>query len=140
MDILHEMILSNRRRRRQNAYSNHASHTQPQRRKVRRSLSHHHWKRKKKLYSFTKRLCLSYFLHTNFSFLRKTIKRMCEWLENWTGPEATCFPIWKLENSKNDTFKNLVFNVINFLSSNLQCQKLVLLTFKIHRTDFLHTF
>merc|ERR1712038_433756 len=41
MDILHEMILSNRRRRRQNAYSNPASHTQPQRRKVRRSLSHH---------------------------------------------------------------------------------------------------
>ena len=78
--------------------------------------------KEKKLYSFTKRLCLSYFLHTNFSFLRKTIKRMCEWLENWTGPEATCFPIWKLENSKNDNFKSFVFNAINKFT-NSQRQK-----------------
>jgi len=43
MDILHEMILSNRKRCRQNAFSNnHALHNKPQRRKVRRSLSHHH--------------------------------------------------------------------------------------------------
>ena len=42
MDILHEMILSNRRRRRQNA-SNHIGPPKPQRRKVRRSQSTYHW-------------------------------------------------------------------------------------------------
>ena len=43
MDILHEMILSNRRRRRQNA-SNHIGPPKPQRRKVRRSQSTYHWR------------------------------------------------------------------------------------------------
>ena len=44
MDILHEMILSNRRRRRQNA-SNHIGPPKPQRRKVRRSQSTYHWQK-----------------------------------------------------------------------------------------------